>query len=99
MFDVNIVKTPSKQIDIRIVENAMKTKEKLMEKIKKYELAPEFTVENFRDETLENTKIETLQYTQLGKEVIAEENTYYRAIFMREGEKYREIGKVYFDEK
>lgn len=99
MYDINIVKTASKGIDIRILENEKKTKEKVIENIKKYELTGDFKPEDFVDITLENTKIETLQYTQLGKEVIAEWTGYYRAIFMREGEKYREIGKVYFDEK
>ncbi len=99
MYDINIVKNPNKGIDIRIVANERKTKEKILEKIKKYELAPEFTPEDFKDETLENTKIETLQYTKLGKEVISNETETYRAIFMKEWEKYREIGKVYFNAK
>ncbi|MEI7564047.1 MAG: hypothetical protein WCJ39_10940 [bacterium] len=72
MYDINIVKTASKGIDIRILENEKKTKEKVIENIKKYELTGDFKPEDFVDATLENTKIETLQYTQLGKEVIAE---------------------------
>ena len=99
MFDINIIKLPSKRIDIRIVENERKTKEKVLERIKIFELAPEFTEETFADESLENTRIETLKYTQLGKEITPEGNGYSRAIFMREGEKYKEIGKVYFNEK
>lgn len=99
MFDVNIVKSPNKEIDIRIVENARRTKENLYKKIEKYTLTPKFTADTFEDTTLENTKIETLQYTQLGEEIIPKDKWYYRAIFMRDGEKYKEIGKVYFDEK
>ncbi len=38
MYDINIVKTANKGIDIRIEENERKTKEKILEKIKKYEL-------------------------------------------------------------
>lgn len=100
IYDVNVVKTPSRGIDIRIIENERKTKEKIMEKIKNYELKWDFTAKTFEDEKLENTDIETLQYTQLGNEIITEEDgTYHRAIFIREGEKYREIGKIYFNEK
>lgn len=99
MFDINIVQSPSKGIDIRIIENQRKTKEKIITRIEEYTLTPNFTADTFKDATLENTKIETLQHTQLGKEIIPEDKWYYKAIFMRDGEKYREIGKVYFDEK
>ena len=99
MYDINIVKNPSKGIDIRIVENERKTKEKILERVKAFELAPEFKDTDFEDATLENTKITALKDTKLGKEVIPEEEGYSRAIFMKEGEKYREIGKIYFNEK
>jgi len=99
MFDINIVQSPSKGIDIRTIENQRKTKEKILTRIEEHKLTPNFTADTFKDATLENTKIETLQYTQLGEEIIPEDKGYYRAIFMRDGEKYREIGKVYFDEK
>lgn len=104
MFDISIIKTPAKGIDIRIVENERKTKEKILKRVKDFDLAAKFlkpdgTVEDFKDTTLENTKIETLKDTKLGKEAIAEGNGFSRAIFMKEGEKYREIGKVYFNEK
>lgn len=99
MFDINVVKLPNKGIDIRIVENARRTKEKLFEKIGKFTLKQDFTAETFKDATLENTKIETLKDTQLGNEIVAEGDGYYRAIFMREDGKYREIGKVYFTAK
>ncbi len=99
IYDVNIVKIPSKGIDIRIVRNEMKEKEKAKEKIRKYELKGDFTAETFKDAELENTNIETLQYTKFGKEVVEEGDGYYRAIFMKEGEKYKEIGKVYFNKQ
>lgn len=99
MYDINIVKLPSKGIDIRIAANERRTEEKRIETVKNYELAPEFKDADFDDASLENTKITALKDTKLGKEVTKEESGYSRAVFMKEGEKYREIGKVYFNEK
>lgn len=99
IFDINIIKTPNKEIDIRVIENSRKTKENLYKKIQEYTLQPKFTAETFKDETLENTNIETLAYTQLGEKIVPEGQWYYREIFMRDGKIYREIGKIYFNEK
>ncbi len=99
LYDIQISKSPSKGIDIRIVENPKKTQEKILETIKKFELTPTFTDNDFEDATLENTKITALKYTQLGKEVTKEGDLYFRTIFLKEKWKYLEMGKVYFDAK
>ena len=96
MYDINIVKSASKWIDIRIVENLRKTQEKIEQSIKNFELTPEFKDTDFDDASLENTEITAFKDTKLGKEITKEDTGYSRAIFIKEGEKYREVAKVYF---
>lgn len=70
-----------------------------MEKVKAFEMALSNKDAEFDDATLESTKITAFKDTKLGKEVTKKDAGYSRAIFMKEGEKYKEIGKVYFNEK
>lgn len=96
LYDINVVKSANKSIDIRIVENMRKTQEKIEQSIKNFELTPEFKDTDFEDASLENTRITAFKDTKLGKEITKEDNGYSRAIFIKEGEKYREVAKVYF---
>ncbi len=97
IYDINITRLPSKNIDIIIKENPRLTEQKRKEKILKYNLNLDEKNLNLKDESLENTQITALWTATLSQEIQKEQNEYFRAIFIKENGKYREIGKIYFD--
>lgn len=96
VYDVNVVKEKTKDIDIRIQYNEQKTLAKIFEKIDTFELKKNFDIKT--DEKLQNTQITWLNNVKLWKEVVTlVEGGYYRSVFFSENGKYRELWKVYFD--
>jgi len=97
VYDVNVVKEKTKDVDIRIQYNEQKTTAKILEKVDAFALAKDFKIE--KDPKLQNTQITSLNNIQLWKEIVKTTNGYYRSVFLSENRKYRELGKVYFDAK
>lgn len=100
VYDVNVIREKIKDLDIRIVYNEQKTQETILKTISDFDLKKS-SVELKEDKDLENTQVLALNTVSLWKEIRkeAEYSWYYRAVFMKENNKYRELWKVYFNEK
>jgi len=63
VYDVNVVKEKTKDVDIRIQYNEQKTTAKILEKVDAFALAKDFKIE--KDPKLQNTQITSLNNIQL----------------------------------